>query len=145
MSNQRTLEQERASAAWKFIQELPESIRKEYASLAKKAPADIQTNGLGQTLAFWRAKGFDNQAYTDKAECKIYEHISQWLGDEKRFNIEKEINTENRNGKTVTVEKKWVIHWITDTANTTDYRRATAETIAILLWVKRFAESDLPS
>ena len=68
MSNQRNLEQERASAAWEYITKevkgLPEKVQKEYASLAKKAPADIQANGLGQTLAFWRAKGYEK----DKAK-----------------------------------------------------------------------------
>jgi CRISPR-associated protein Cmr5 len=135
MSNQRTLEQERASAAWKFIQEdvkkLPESVQKEYASLARKAPADIQTNGLGQTLAFWRAKGFENGKPKDKGENAHYQllhQITEWLNK----------------AKTINIHASDVVEWVSKTANVNDYRRATTEAIAFLVWLKRFAESDLP-
>ena len=135
MSNQRTLEQERATAAWKFIHDevkkLPESVQKEYGSLAKKAPADIQTNGLGQTLAFWRAKGYENSKPKDKGENSHYQLLNQvtkWL----------------KNIRALQIETDDLVDWVTTKANVNDYRRATIEAISILIWLKRFAESDLP-
>lgn len=137
MSNQRTLEQERASVAWKFIHDevkkLPENIQKEYGSLAKKAPADIQTNGLGQTLAFWRAKGYENGRPKDNgknAHYQIIQHVTKWFADPKSLNL----------------QASDIVHWISEsTTDITAYRRATTEAIAFLAWLKRFAESDLPS
>lgn len=132
MSNQRTLEQERASAAWEYIHGLPEGIRKEYASLAKKAPADIQTNGLGQTAAFWRAKGYENGDTKKKGEnahSKILEHLTNWLKQSQTLKLQ----TEN------------LVEWVSATADINTYRLATTEAIAFLVWLKRFAESELPS
>ncbi len=131
MSNQRNLEQERASAAWKFIHELPESVKKEYGSLAKKAPADIQSNGLGQTLAFWRAKGYENSNPKDKGENAHYqlsEHVMKWLVSIKLL----EPQTKN------------LVEWVIAQEDVNVYRRATTEAIAFLVWLKRFAESELP-
>jgi len=36
------------------------------------------------------------------------------------------------------------LNWLVNKAETSQYRRATAETLAFLVWVKRFAESKLP-
>lgn len=132
MSHQQTLEQERASSAWKFIQGLPESVRKDYASLAKKAPADIQTNGLGQTVAFWRAKGFENgypKNNGENAHYQILHHLTTWLKNSKALKLQ----TEN------------LVEWISSTEEVNTYRLATIESIAFLAWIKRFAESELPS
>ena len=60
MSRQRSLEQERASFAWECVTKVRgKDYAEDYGQVARRAPADIQTNGLGQTLAFWRAKGTD--------------------------------------------------------------------------------------
>ena len=134
MSRQRTLEQERAEKAWECIsqvKQLPEKVQKEYKSLAHKAPADIQTNGLGQTAAFWHAKGYENSRPKDDgntADYQILKHVTSWL------------NT----NEIVKVGKPNLVEWISKDAKTNDYRRATAETIAFLVWLKRFAEAELP-
>ncbi|MGB3220559.1 MAG: type III-B CRISPR module-associated protein Cmr5, partial [Anaerolineae bacterium] len=58
MSGQPSLEQRRANYAWRRIDEVKKKrFAKKYGQLARSAPADVQTNGLGQTLAFWRANG----------------------------------------------------------------------------------------
>lgn len=133
MSNQRTLEQKRAALAWTSVQGIKNNpnveIKKKYSSLAQKAPADIQTNGLGQTLAFWRAKSATKEKETAEnvAHREILTHLKNWLNNDDGMKI----------GVTDLVD------WISNTANTNDYRRATSEAIAFLVWLKRFAESDL--
>ena len=131
MSAQRTLEQDRAAAAWANVTAVrKEGYRKEYGQMAKSAPADIQANGLGQTLAFLRAKGSkDGEPKDDgnSAAWKLQEHISDWVM--------------TRMGQE---DKKGLLGWITaDGTSTNDYRRATAEAIAFLIWLKRFAEAEL--
>ncbi len=121
MSKQRDLERERAKFAWDCIGSVKEELRDEYASLAKGAPADIMSNGLGQTLAFWRAKIKDENAHS-----KLLQHVTDWLSEEKHgFDI----------------KDKKIMGWIMGLEQTNQYRRATAEAIAFLIWVKRFAEA----
>lgn len=141
-SPQQSLEQKRAAFAWNCISRVGDEQRKEYSSLAKSAPADIQINGLGQILAFWRAKGYEKGKPKGNAHSLIYTHVSEWLGDKERFNIDKRFVEENAGGVKRKVEK-WVLNWLSDTASTDDYRRATTEAIAFLVWLKRFAEAEL--
>jgi CRISPR-associated protein Cmr5 len=56
----KTLEQQRATRAWECVDEVTsksQDFKKKYGSLARKVPTLILTNGLGQTLAFLKAKG----------------------------------------------------------------------------------------
>ncbi len=118
MSVRRTTEQERAKAAWEAIKTVREK-QKEYLALAHSAPADIQTNGLAQTLAFWRTKG-------ESHHQALYRHLSTWV-----------MNQLSHPGQSL-------LEWITDPSTTSDhYRRATVEAMAFLVWIKRFAEAEL--
>jgi CRISPR-associated protein Cmr5 len=137
MSNQRTLDQERAGFAWDCIQKIKKEVfdgdakkQENYCSLARKAPADIQINGFGQTLAFWYAKGSDNKGNPDPKtpDYQILQHVTGWLNSPKGMNL----------------AKPDLVKWISREAQTADYRRATTETIAFLVWLKRFAEAELP-
>lgn len=135
MSIQRTLEQKRAAFAWKKIhdvrQDMPKKVQEEYNSLVKKAPADIQTNGLGQTVAFWRAKGYEKGNPKDdgkNAQAQLLGHLTEWLKSSDALGLQ----TEN------------LVEWVSKTAQVDDYRRATTESIAFLVWLKRFAEAELP-
>jgi CRISPR-associated protein Cmr5 len=134
MSNQRTLEQKRAAIAWTSVQGIKnnpnDEVKKKYGSLAQKAPADIQTNGLGQTLAFWRAKSVakEKESAEHIAHREILEHVKEWLN----------------NPDSMKLGVNDLVDWVSNTANVNDYRRATTEAIAFLVWLKRFAESDLP-
>lgn len=137
MSRQRSLEQERARAAWAAIKQVKQSnerleeqkrYAKEYGSLARSAPADIQANGLGQTLAFWRAKGYaDGKPKPDDAHAVLLEHVANWLRERKILPRDKD-----------------PVVWISENATTGQYRCATAEAIAFLIWLRRFAEAELP-
>lgn len=130
MSRQRSLEQERANMAWECVSKVKNTnYEKEYRQLARSAPADIQSNGLGQTLAFFRARGFENGNPKKNGANEHYQllaHISNW--------IRKQVAPS---------ESEDIVEWIATQATTSDYRRATAETIAFLNWLKRFAEAEL--
>lgn len=139
MSRQRSLEQERAKAAWDKISDVrnkqlqeKDHFGKEYGSLAKSAPTDIQTNGLGQTLAFWRAKGYEKgqpKHNGNNAHYQLLVHLSSWLREQLKLPISQDAES--------------VLNWIVEKATTEEYRRATAEAIAFLSWIKRFAEAEL--
>ena len=87
MSRQRSLEQERAKAAWEAVQAVKsKKYEKEYGQLARSAAADVQANGLGQTLAFWRAKGYENsKPKPDKAHGHLYGDVSRWVCQQLRL------------------------------------------------------------
>lgn len=117
-SNQRALEQQRAAQAWEYVAQVKgRNFAEKYGKLARSAAADIQVNGLGQTLAFWKAK-------KEEHHRKLFEHVSAWVTGQLKVNGD-------------------LLTWISKTATTDEYRRATAETIAFLAWVKRFAEAEL--
>lgn len=119
-SRQRSLEQERAKAAWNAVAKAKrQGIGKKYKSTAKDAPANIQQNGLGQTLAFWRAKHENHQDV-------IYDSVSDWVKSQIKW-----------------AGNESLLDWIVSTAGTNEYRRATSEAMAFLGWVKRFAEAEL--
>ncbi len=119
-SRQRAIEQERAKAAWEDVGAAKrENHKKEYGQLARSAAADIQVNGLGQVLAFWGAKG--------KPEHKaLKKDVDEWV--------------RSRLGIT---QPEDLLQWIMQRATTDEYRRATAEALAFLAWLKRFAEAEL--
>lgn len=116
-----TLEQQRASKAWDFVNEVDkkdEKTKKKYRSLALKTPVLIMTNGLGQTLAFFKSKKEEHEL--------LYGHLTKWLIDESKIYQSGEL-----------IEK--VIK-----EGSSKYRQATIEALAFLNWIKRFAEAELP-
>ncbi len=119
-SARRSLEQQRAQAAWRAVQNVDQSNGKEFKSVATSLPADIQANGLGQTMAFLRAKGKDEHNITFKA-------VSDW--------VQQRLNIANEDFMT----------WLMTKATTEQYRQATAEAIAFAIWMKRFAEARFKS
>jgi CRISPR-associated protein Cmr5 len=118
-SQQQTLDQKRARQAWENVKAVKKQpFEGDYGSLARRIPALVQTNGLGQTLAFLKAKGNDN-----KAHQVLYDHLSDWVVGQMGWRRELLVEVVER-----------------DTAG---YRRATAEAMAFLNWLKRFAEAEL--
>lgn len=130
MSQQRSLEQRRAAQAWDCVISIKgKPYEKDYSSLARSAPADIQFNGLGQTLAFWRAKGYDKGKPKDNGNnghAQLLRHVSEW--------VRGQLNLTN---------SKDLLEWVAKEAATDQYRRATVEAISFLSWIKRFAEAEL--
>jgi CRISPR-associated protein Cmr5 len=128
MSSQRTIDQERAAAAWaaiKVVDEKSEDFKKKYAAWVRSTPADVMTSGLGQTLAFMMAKGKGKD--TDSAPSLLYRNLSEWVCPKMGW------------GRDSLLEKL-----IEPNSNSDVYRRATTEALAYLIWLKRFAEAVLP-
>ncbi len=120
VSARRSLEQQRARAAWQVVEEVDQSKGKEFKSVATSLPADIQANGLGQTMAFLRAKGKKEHNITFNA-------VAGW--------VQQRLNIANEDFMT----------WLMTKATTEQYRQATAEAIAFAIWMKRFAEARFKS
>jgi CRISPR-associated protein Cmr5 len=129
MSQRRSLEQDRAKTAWKFISDYKAAHKTnkdeqgKMRSLALGAPAEIQMIGLGQTLAFWRAKARKD---SEKHHKDFYEAVSAW--------VKGRINWSGNDS---------LLEWIINSASTSDYRRATSETLSFIKWLKYFAEGEL--
>lgn len=118
----RTLEQQRAAHAWEKLHatklDTPDKEKQgKLKSLARSAPASIQSNGLGQTVAFWKAKKEDHH-------IALYTGLEGWLKEQLQFS-------------------KPLAEWIATEATSAQYRHATAEALAYLNWYKRFAEAEL--
>lgn len=122
-SRQRSLEQQRAAFAWDCVQQVKKtSWASDYCQLAKGLPAMVQVNGLGQTLAFLDSKG----KRQDNEHARLAADLSRW--------VSKQLLGSERND---------LIPWITGQASAAEYRRATAEALAFLNWLRRFAEAEL--
>jgi len=116
----RTLEQERAQHAWSCVQEVKDKpFAGDYRTIAVKVPSLIVTNGLGQTLAFLRSKP-DRQHFQ-----LLYRHLADWVG--------RKVHADGD-----------LLNWLVNEATSQQYRLATMEALALLQWLKRFAEAELP-
>ena len=116
---QQLSEQERAARAWANVEGVPSRTEEtKYGSLARRLPALLQTNGLGQTLAFLRAKAGRDES---NHHYVIYDHLSAWV-------------MERMKGDGDLLE--WILSESSDA-----YRRATTEAIAFAIWLRRFAEA----
>jgi CRISPR-associated protein Cmr5 len=127
-SLQQVADQQRAASAWSSVQEVnkkPEKLRKEYHALARSTPALVQTNGLGQALAFLRARA---KRDTKTAHWLMYSHISRWIAGRVDF------GDKGRDG---------LLEWVV-TQTSQVYRQTTAEVVSYMGWLKRFAEAELP-
>lgn len=150
-SQQQTLEQKRAAQAWDAVtgalgqakaaaqaaatankdaadalkrlntDKGAEDFKGKYGTLARKAPSLITSMGLGQTLAFLRAKG-KNNGWDE--HIVLGQHISSWV-----------VNQIGKSGELLDVVRQ---------ESSEVYRQATAEALAFLGWLKRFAEAELP-
>jgi CRISPR-associated protein Cmr5 len=128
MSQITNLEHERAKEAWSsidFVNTKYDDIgfKKNYRSIVMKLPTLIITNGLGQTIAFLKAKGKNDE---NKPEEKLYRDIEKWLDKRIQWNARGEL-----------IEK--VIALPSD-----NFRSATTEALSYLSWMKRFADAVLP-
>lgn len=122
-SRQRSLEQKRAAFAWQCVQGVKgKGWARDYGQLARSVPAMVQVNGLGQALAFLRSKGKKG----DNEHARLAADVSRWVSEQ--------LLREQRDD---------LIPWITGQASSAEYRRATAEALAFLNWLRRFAEAEL--
>jgi CRISPR-associated protein Cmr5 len=118
-----TLEQGRAAFAYEAaVKGEKLSKNTEYKAYVKKLPMLIKTNGLGAAISFAFAKG---KGKTDNAWGLIYDQVTKWLEKEDKHLIE---ITDNNLMKALTE------------ADSPIYRATTIEVLALLNWMRRFAE-----
>ncbi|MCB8818361.1 type III-B CRISPR module-associated protein Cmr5 [Desulfosporosinus shakirovi] len=118
MSN--AIENGRASFAYEKVSKISQKgCKQEYRSLVRSFPVMIQTNGFGASIAFLFSKS------KKEAHKALYEDISAWLSKENLINADLmgAVTRQDRDG----------------------YKMMTNETMALLLWLKRFAEGMINS
>lgn len=126
MSKQQGIEQGRAAYAYKCVENAVENgkvTESDYKAYTRNIPMMIKTNGLGAALAFVKAKGSSNAAYK-----LLYEQIYEWLKSPEGDKLGIFKNT-----------KKDLIAVVIE-QDSQKYRFSTLETLALLAWMKRFAE-----
>lgn len=117
-----TLDQRRAKHAWDAVQKaktLSEKDQKKFGTQAKKLPSRILTAGLGQALAFLRAKDYSPALLA----C-----IDDWVLTERR-----PTPGQNRTESLLEAILKRDAPFL---------RWATEETLLYLQWLTRFAEAE---
>jgi CRISPR-associated protein Cmr5 len=95
--------------------------RKKYGAMAHKLPVLIRTAGLAQALGFLDAKSNDKEGKMNK---QLLNDLASTLGK----NSTQELLSHTRGNNNQSLG---------------DYLRLTQETLAALLWYKRFAQSVL--
>ena len=119
----RTLGQKRAEFALNKVMELKEKNLSKFKPFSAGAPSMILQNGFGQALAFWASKG--------KAEHQAMLNIvSGWLCDNVHLVQSTETPAFLRELSTMDQRR---------------YFEAQQETLAVLEWVKRYANAFLSS
>ena len=119
-----TLDQRRAKHAWEAVQRAksktgPHASKepKKFGGQAKKLPIRIMAAGLGQALAFLKAKDYAPGLLAELADWVL-------------------IQRSLRSGKSDDLVKAII-------SGTSDFlRQATDETLAYLQWLNRFAEAE---
>lgn len=120
---QQTRDQKYATKIFQKVEEVEQKTREKtkenkvyrdaYGSMAHKLPVLIRTAGLAQALAFVQARG-------KEPHQELLKHLSQVVRDGKE-----DLCAQSRN------------------ADLAEYMRLTHETLAAMLWFKRFAQSVL--
>ncbi len=120
------LEKGRAEFAYNCVKEALEKLdiekQKDYRSYTRKIPTMILTNGLGQTLAFIKAKIKKGNAYD-----LIYRQLTDYLKSNTTSRIK------------MPGDKQELLEWVIS-CDSTEYRYITREILSFLNWVKRFSE-----
>lgn len=123
-----TLEKGRAKFAYDCVKEAIEKFnedkkkQKEYKSYTRKIPQMILSNGLGQGLAFVKAKSEKGNAYD-----LIYKQLTEYMKSEHPARID------------MPPDQTELVEWGIS-CNSSEYRYITQELLAFLNWLKRFAE-----
>jgi len=122
------LEKGRAEFAYKCVEKAIEIFKdnskkqKEYKSYTRKIPTMILSNGLGQTLAFVKAKSDKGNAYD-----LIYSQLTEYMKSAHTVRIQ------------MPKEKNDFVEWVIS-CDSSKYRYITQEILAFLNWLRRFAE-----
>ena len=126
----RTIAQERARYALDKVLKLNNGLRKEFKTFSAGIPSMILQNGFGQVLAFLLAKGTDKDLKPKKNDKNIemLKIIREWLVDKVGY---------AKGG-----DLKEFVENINEMSQQ-EYLSAQEETLKLLEWVKRYANSFL--
>lgn len=117
-----SLDQRRAKHAWEVVRrvnESPDKDKVDFRRQTKRLPVQIVTSGLGQALAFLKAKDYSPDLQNAVRDW-MSTRIPVTTGDSTDL-IERIVNGDS------------------------DFlRRATDEVLAYMQWLTRFAEAELP-
>lgn len=119
-----TLDQRRAKHAWEAVQRMTgksQDDKNDYAGEAKKLPSRIIAAGLGQALAFIVAKTEKKRALE-----RLHQDITRWVITERPMSQAR--IQESLLRSVIEGDSEFL-------------RVATAETLAYLNWLNRFAEA----
>ncbi len=133
----RTLGQKRAEFALHEVLKIEDTnLKKDFKNFSAGAPSMILQNGFGQALAFWLSKGTDKdlKIKTNDKHIKIFDIIMAWLS----HNNGKDIN----NDFATKTNRRELIKEISQMEQAR-YLTAQKETLALLEWVKRYANAGL--
>ncbi|HEU18283.1 MAG TPA: type III-B CRISPR module-associated protein Cmr5 [Deltaproteobacteria bacterium] len=120
----RTMAQKRAEYALTEILAAKNNVDKEKLKpFSAGAPAMILQNGFGQTLAFWLAKG-------KPEHVALFDILTRWFKQTDLKNFGECKQAKDYIQKLSTMEQR-------------QYLSAQNEALALLEWVKRFANADL--
>ncbi len=120
-----TLGQQRAEYCLEKLEELPEDLRSDFKPFTAGLPALILQNGFGQALAFLKAKAKVNEQ--DKHQ-EAFSIIVNWLV--KRDILKNAGNDADYLKQLSRMEQQQYLH-------------AQKETLAMLEWLKRYANAEL--
>jgi CRISPR-associated protein Cmr5 len=127
----RTLGQKRAAFALEKVTTISCDNPKEFKTFSAGAPSMILQNGFGQALAFWYAKGGQNQRDKHRVLLDI---LQEWLclcnGD-----------VRNRFIPPCTTPREMVAALAAMSQD--QYLAAQKEALALLEWIKRYANALL--
>lgn len=128
-SQQQSIAQQRARFAMQAVAAVlaDQEVAKRYRAYANSWPAMIQTNGIGQALAFAKAKGNASSAEA-QAWLALYTNLSRWLTQESCQPLGK--------------DGEDILQVLTREGQQT-YQRAQAEAQALLYWIKQFARAEI--
>jgi CRISPR-associated protein Cmr5 len=125
-----TLDQRRAKHAWDTVQLVLAGTRgdrdkaKKFGGQARKLPTRVIASGLGQALAFLKAKDYAPE---------LLVALGDWV-------LDKRGNADSKKDRKESKDDALLKAVITGTAD--DLRRHTDEVLAYLLWLNRFAEAE---
>ena len=116
-----TIEQRRAAHAWQRVEAAALTPAfSEYKRLLQGLPVALHTAGLGQTVAFYLAKGQNDDA---KPHTRVLADLARWL-----------LADRAEGARTPRALMQAI-----QGGDSQAYRRLLAETHAYLAWLKRFA------
>ena len=121
-----TLDQQRAQFAWDSVTQARKAIKEfsDYKNLAKGAPALVMGNGLMPAIAFYESKKKPHTSFLEN-------NVLAWLAI--RFKDERAFQPLPTNFNTA-MERLLK-------ADSGFYMRATDETLAMLKWLRQFADA----